>query len=499
MKKLLIIAFLFIGNQALYAKIKIPEKEDSQPKKKITAKQRIQCNMTVKYKKRPKTVDNFLELFTKGILYGRFRTNNFFFDAGSAGKNHQSHGIGGNLIFKSGQYKNFAFTASVYTSQNPGHVDKDELGDYRYGKDTFSRHAVATGDRDGMTAIPQAYLSFKKSRVELKLGRFLVETFMLQSHDTKMIPNAFQGAHLRISTIPKTKVTLAYITKQKLRDHENFHGVLSYNDDTSTPYAQWLGNDDGAMHRGLTTSKLNARGINDRIILFETKNRSIKDTQVRVGYTALPELVSSMVLEAAHKFKFENGVKIKPALRYMQQFDNGAGDIGGSNLRNDTTGYTNANTLATNLMAGRVDFIFDRSSLRLAYSKVGDQGDIIAPWHAQPTAGYTRPMSGMNWYANTGTFMLRADYDFPKRSLFEGLHVMSRYAINNFDDNKPGVTADTNVFTFDLIKRFEENPNLFLKLRSIMVREDHKIANLDGSYKKDPSYNALRLEMDYLF
>ncbi len=498
MKKLQIIPLFILLNHTLYAKIELP-KEDAPPPKKIVAKQRIQCNMTVKYKKRPKKVDKFLDVFTKGILYGRFRTNNFFFDAGSEGKDHQTHGVGGNLIFKSGRYKGFAFTASVYTSQNLGPVDKEDLGDYRYGKDTFSRYSVATGGSDDLTAFVQNYLSFKKHRVELKLGRFLVETFMLQSHDTKMIPNAFQGAHLRISTIPKTKIVLAYLTKQKLRDHEQFHGVLSYNDDTSSPYAKWRGNDDGAMHRGLTVSKLDEKGIKDRIILFEAKNRTLKNTQLRVGYTAVPELVSSAVVEGAYKFKLDNGIKIKPAIRYMQQFDDGAGAIGGSNLKNDTTGYRDANTLATNLIAGRVDFIFDSSSLRLAYSKVGDQGDIIAPWHAQPTAGYTRPMSGMNWYANTGTFMVRADYDFPKKSFFEGLHVMSRYAINNFDDNKPGVTADTNVFTLDLIKRFEDNPNLFLKLRSIMVKEDHKVANLDGTFKKDPTYNALRLEMDYLF
>ena len=498
MNKLYIIPLLMLSNITLYAKIESPKKELSPPKK-IVVKQRLQCNMTVKYKKRPKKVDNFFDIFTKGILYGRVRSNNLFFDGGSNGKSQQSYGIGGSLIFKSGRYKGFAFTSSIYGSQNLENVDKEEINNYSYGKDTFSRYVVATEGRENMIAFAQNYLSFKKHRVELKLGRFLVETFMLQSRDTKMIPNAFQGAHLRISTIPKTKIVLAYLTKQKLRDHKKFHNVFSYNDDSSKPYAQWTGNDDGSMHRGITTSKLNEKGIKDRIIAFEVKNRSIKNTQLRLDYTSVPELVSSAVIEGAYKFKLDNGIKIKPSLRYIQQFDNGAGDIGGANLRNDTRGYTDATTLESNLIAGRVDFIFDSSSLRLGYSKVGDKGDIISPWNGKPTAGYTRPMSGMNWYANTETFMIRADYDFPTNSFFEGLHIMSRYAINNFDDNKPGVTADNNVFTFNLIKRFKNNPNLFLKLRSIMVKEDHPITNIDGTFKKDPSYNALRLEMDYLF
>ncbi len=455
MKLLLIITVLFIWNQTLYAKA---DKKDNKPKKKIVAKQRIQCNMTIKYKKRPKKVDKFLDIFTKGVFYGRFRTNNFFYSTKSP-----TYNIGGDLLFKSGRYNGFAFTTSLYSSQS-----------------------IKGSKRDDMTTFTQNYLSFKKHRVELKLGRFLLETFMLKSHDAKMIPNAFQGANLYITTIPKTKITLAYLTKQKLPNREQFHGVFSYNND-------------GAMHRGLSASKLKVKGIKDRLIVFETKNRTIKNTQLRIGYTAVPELISSAVVEGAYKFKLDNGVKIKPSVRYMQQFDNGAGAIGGANLRNDTRGYRDANSLKSNLIAGRVDFIFDSSSLRLGYSKVGDRGDIVAPWHGQPTLGYTRPMSGMNWYANTETFMIRGDYDFPKNSFFEGLHVMSRYAINNFDDNKPGVTADTNVFTFDLIKRFKKNPNLFLKLRSIIVEDDHKITNLDGSLKKDPSYSALHLEMDYLF
>ncbi len=454
MKLLLIITILFIWNQTLYAK----DEKDNKPKKKIVAKQRIQCNMTIKYKKRPKKVDKFVDIFTKGVFYGRFRTNNFFYNTAST-----SYNVGGNLLFKSGRYNGLAFTTSIYSSKE-----------------------IRDSKTESMTSFVQNFLSFKKHRVELKLGRFLVETFMLQSHDGKMIPNAFQGVHLRIGTIPKTKIVLAYLTKQKLRTHSKFHDVI-------------LDNDDKTMHRGLSASKLKENGIKDRLIVFETKNRIFKNTQLRLGYTAVPELISSAVVEGAYKFKFDNGLKIKPSIRYMQQFDNGAGDIGGANLKNDTRGYRDVNSLKSSLIAGRIDFIFDSSSLRLGYSKVEDKGDIVAPWDGLPTAGYTRPMSGMNWYANSETFMVRADYDFPENSFFEGLHVMSRYAINNFDDKKPAVPADSNVFTFDLIKRFEDNPNLFLKLRSMILTEDHKVANVDGTFKKDPSYKALRLEMDYLF
>jgi len=455
--------------------------------------------MTVKYKKRPPRVDDFTKILSEGILYGRLRTNTFVFDGGPDDISHYSLGLGGNLTYKSARYKGFSFTTGLYTSQNPNHIQKDELGNYRYGKDTFSRHAVATNDRDGMTALTENYLSYKKNRAELKIGRFLLETYMLKSHDTKMIPNAFEGANLRIRTFPNTKIQMAYITKQKLRDHESFHRVLAYNDDTSNPYAKWTGNDDGAMHRGLTYSKLDAKGIDDRIIVIESKNRSIENSTIQFSYTAVPELVSSLMLEGSYKFKMDNGLKIKPAIRYTHQFDDGAGAIGGANLKTNTTGYANPNSLENSIVAGRLDFIYGPGSVRIGYSDVGDGGDIVAPWHAQPTGGYSRQMSGMNWYANTETTMFRVDYDFSKAGLIDGLHLMSRYTIQDFDDNKPGTTADSNIFTFDIVKRFKEDPNLMFKIRTAFVKEDHKVTNLDGTFKKDPSYNAIRLEMNYLF
>ena len=455
--------------------------------------------MTVSYKKRPKRVDKFTKIFTEGIFYGRLRSHTFIFDGISNDTPHYAIGLGGSLIYQSARYKGFSFRTGLYGSQSLNQVKLEDIGDYHAGKDTFSRYAVATENRDYMMTLAQSYLSFKKHRVELKVGRFLLESAMLKSHDTKMIPNAFEGASLRISSFPNTKIQLAYITKQKLRDHEDFHRVLAYNDDPSTPYAQWRENDDGAMHQGLTTSKLDAKGIDDHLIVIEAKNSSIENSTLQASYTAVPQLLSTLMLEGSYKFKLANGLKIKPAIRYLHQFDEGAGAIGGANLKTNTLGYANPNSLENDLFASRVDFIYGAGSLRLGYSEVQEGGDIVSPWHAQPTAGYSRAMSGFNWYANTKTTMIRADYDLSKAGLIEGLHLMSRYSMEDFDDHKPGTPVDTNILTFDIVKRFKENPNLFFKIRTAFTKEDHRVKNSDGSFKKETSNNSVRLEINYLF
>ena len=491
-------ALISISVSTLYSKQPLSPAKKSETADKTDVKHTVRCNMTIKYNQRPKYVDKFSQILTEGIFYGRLRSNNFLFDAGSSGHDHYAIGVGGSIIYKSAIYKGLSFTTGLYSSQNLAHRGKDRANEYKSGKDTFSRYSLATKGEYGVTALAQSYLSFKKSRTELKIGRFLFESTLMKSNDTKMIPNAFEGVAFRTSTIPKTKVQLAYITKQKLRDHDSFHRVLAY-DDGEEEYASWRENDDGAMHRGFTVSKLDQEGIDDRVLVFEAKNRSIKNSSLTINYTLAPKLVSSLILEGDYKFKLDNGVKLKPSIRYLHQFDNGGGEIGGANLKTDTTGYDDPNSLSNSLIASRFDIVYNATSFRIGYSKVGEGGDIVAPWRGQPTSGYSRAMSRTNWYADTQTIMLRADFDFDKAGVVDGLRVMSRYALQDFDDSKSGVPSDLNMFTFDIVKRFKEYPNFFMKLRTGFVREEHRVMNTDGSYKKDPSYNEMRFEMNYLF
>jgi len=462
--------------------------------KKPLIKQKIKCNLTIKYTQLPEEVDTLKEFLEGGIFYGRLRLNSFLFNPKSAGEDHFAMGAGGSLIYKSAIFKGFSFTSGIYTSQNIWHSDISPSA-YRSGKDTFSRYNLATDGSYNLTTMAQNYIEYKKDKNSLKIGRFLIDSTLLKSNDTKMIPNSFQGVYAKIGAIPKTKVQMAYITKQKLRDHESFHHVLAYGDNTDDINSKWSENDDGSMHRGLTVSKLKERGIDDRLIMLDIKNRGVRRTTLRMGVTAVPDLVSTLSLEGTYTFKIDRKFKIKPSIRYIKQFDEGAGEIGGANLRNNTTGYNDPNSLESSLIATRIDFIKGAGSLRLGYSKIADKGDFLTPWRGFATAGYTRAMGQTNWYANTETFLVRGDYLF---SDFD-LRVMMRYAKENFDDKKPAVSSDVDVFTMDIVKRFKEHPNFITKLRTAIVKEQNPVLNRDGTYKKDPSYHEIRLEMNYLF
>ncbi|MEN4045300.1 OprD family outer membrane porin [Sulfurimonas sp. NWX367] len=457
-----------------------------------TDKVTLKGNMQVKYNKLPSPVDSLKEAFTEGMFYGRFRTNFFYWDwdvenyaTGGKQKDNKNNGVGGSLIYKSAPFKGFSGTVGLYTSQNLDffRMDKQDAKYAKSGKDTFSRYNLSTGGHYGITDLGQAYLQYDATKkTTVKVGRQMFETVFTKSNDTKMIPNTFDGLTVVSKDLPKTTVKLAYFTKQKLRDHTVAHDVLAFD-----PNNKWNQNDDSAINKNLTVARI---GQDNKLIVGTVTNKSVKNLKASVGYATVPGVVSNITLEAHYTIPV-GSMKVVPGVRYMMQYDALGANYGVANLKGNQTNYTNPNSLDSNLLCARIDFKQGAFLGRLGYSKVADKADIVAPWRGFPTGGFTRAMAQYNWYANTQTIMLRAGYDFGKAKILPGFSVMVRYAMQDFDDNKPGVQADSNIIHMDVRQNIGHSSEL--KFRLGMV--DAKPTN----GKTDVSYNEYRLEYNYFF
>ena len=461
----------------------------------------LKSNMTLIYKSSNKA-STLSEIFTKGIYYGRFRVNSFIWDWKKKyfdkTKDNWALGVGGSLIFKSAYLHGIGFTIGFYTSQNPWHMDKDEVIYVKSGKDTFSRYKVKNGGGFGITSLAQSYLEYKNKKTAFKIGRQIFESLLTKSNDTKMIPNTFEGVSLISRYVSHTTFKIAYLTKQKLRDHIKFHDVITFKDKNGDG---WANNDDAAVHKGLTYQKLekNGKKTDNSLIIFEILNNSIDNLKIMINYTGIPYLFHILTGEAHYKMCFKNDMGIIPGLRYLVQFDDGAGKIGGANLKADSLGYKDPNSLDSFLLAARVDIKKGPWMIRVGYSKVADKGDIVTPWRGFPTGGFTRAMGQYNWYAGTKTYMLKGVYDFGKAGISDGLKVSLRYALEDFDDKKPGVQADSRVLNFDVFKKFKSFPGLYAKIRMGIVKGDGNTKDMRGNLKRDPSYQEYRFELNYLF
>jgi hypothetical protein len=462
-----------------------------------TPKVVIKPNMQLEYKSIPKSVATLSDLLTQGIWYGRLRYNTFFYDDKVEDNDHYVMGIGGSLIYKSAYYNGFGLTLGAYHTSNPLHMDTMDATKYKPGKGALSRYDVLSNNDYSMSVLAQAYVEYKNLKSSIKIGRQLFESMLTKSNDTKMIPNAFEGVSLESDYFYKTKIKLGYFWRMKLRDHSSFHHVLAYGDDANDPYSHYTQNDDSGMHRGITLGTLEALGIKDRLIVAQIKSTPIENLLLHLNYTAVPDIIAHASLEAKYNLHIAEWL-FSPAFRYIKQIDEGAGEIGGASIKNNTVGYEDPTSMESWLFASRLDISNGNAwRLRLGYSKVADQADMLTPWRGFPTGGYTRSMMQYNWYANTTTFMLRADYDLGKAGLMEGTYAFMRYAVHDFDDQKVGVQADNQTWTLDIIKQF--NPNLYFKSRIGINRGKSDTLTGDGTIKKDPSYNEIRFELNYLF
>ena len=470
-------------------------------------KRTLKNNMTEVYNVLPETATTLSDVFAKGEVYGRIRMNYFewLYDDAPI---HDPTGfaLGGSLIYKTAPLHGVSGTAGLYAAQNLGLLDKDDALFGRCGKGTFSRYDKMEEGDWGMTVLAQAYLQYRFYETDTKIGRQIFESFLTKSNDTKMIPNTFEGCTLISKDMPATTIKLAYLTKQKLRDHTEFHDVITYNDGKGKTYSRWNNNDDSAAHRGLSHANLTAAGEdteNDLIVAGVT-NKSIKNLKLDLWYTGVPDLFYSVMAEPNYEIPLANGWSLTPGLRYMQQFDDGAGAVGGAALNGSlagitrsANGYEDADSVDGKLYAARLVLKKGAGSLLAGYSETSDDADFITPWRGFPTAGYTRAMGQYNWQANTQSWMVRAFYDFGKAGIIEGFRACIDYAYMDYDDKKEqlgghGKTDRGNIHA-DMWYKFPFLPDLEAKVRIGLTNADRTAEGFD------PSHNEFRFELNYLF
>ena len=469
-------------------------------------KRELKNNMMVKTNITPKAVDNIKDAFGEGIFYGRLRANAFKWDwknETSKTKDNKAFGLGGSMIYKTAPLMGLSAMAGLYYTSSPFsglREDDSDVGFLKAGKDTISRRQVADGGAWSYAVLAQANIEYKYSKTKFKAGRQIFESFLTKSNDTKMIPNTFMGYTVETKELSNTRIRGAYFTAQKLRDHTTFHDVLTFKNGAGE---SWANNDDSAVHKGLSYANFVAAGKDTKheLIVADIHNTSIKNLKIDVTYGAVPDVISSLTGEVNYKIALPGGYSLTPGVRYMKQFDDGGGKIGGATLKGGLAGLTGAHlgykdsdSLDSYVWMARLVLKKGPLKAKIGYSAVADKADIVAPWRGFPTGGYTRAMAQYNWYANTKTFNIEANYDFDKAGLVPGFSAMARYAIQNFDEAKQaaGVQADSKILHMDFRENFGNG--LYAKIRVGLVSADSRVGSID----KD-SYNEYRFELNYLF
>lgn len=457
-------------------------------------KRTLKTNYQEVYNQTPGSVENLADMFKEGMFYGRLRSNTFYYNWEKETASQNSHlisAIGGSLIYKSASFSDLDFTAGLYYSKAFFDENDDPVNTLKPGKDVLSRYDYANDGSKSMAVLGQAYVSYKGvPSTEFSLGRQLVETFYTKSNDTKMIPNTFDSIVMQTKILPKTKVTFGYLAKQKLRDHTENHSVLAYGDSSSSSLLNpaWSENDDSAMHKGLTYTALKAAGkdTDAPLIVGDVNNKSIENLSLDFSFYKVPELLSEIMAEANYKINL-NSFSLTPGIRYIKQFDNGAGAVGGAAYDATTAGYKDPTSLDSQMIAVRLVGSYDAYKLNLGYSQVFDEADLITPWRGFPTAGYTRSMARYNWVANTKSYRAELTINGNKTGMHKDTVIQLSVLHTDADENKG--QFDENYYYAGFVQNLPFMQDLQWRLR--LGYADTK--------KVDADNLDARFELNYLF
>lgn len=484
----------------------------------------LKANYQVEYTKAPGSVNSFTEMFTEGEVYGRLRSNMFWWDwdtektsGSSQTRDNNMWGLGGSVVYKTGFFHGLGATAGFYGAV-PMHRDNIDpavanTNFGKAGKDTY--HTRRDGTEGAMGNFAEAYLEYKNGKTNLKVGRQGIDSIMIATNDTKMIPNTFEAAVIENKDVPDTTIRAGYITAQKLRDHQEFHSLIASGADNITLSTDKTAyNDDSGTHKGLSAYNIRTKGAGDvdpEMKLVTISNKSIPNLKLDGEYIGLQGFFNTVIGEANYQIKLNDSWTLTPGVRYLKQMDDGAGYIGGASLsgslRNipvgtSSGGYKDARNADGSIIMARLVAASGPLELSAGYSKVSDDADIIAPWRGFPTGGYTRSMAQVDWIANTKNWAVKAVYDFGKAGIIPGLLVAADYENMNFDDKKAFTSTftDRTIFHVDATQTFKSLPNTEFKFRFASVNADpaYTSATVQGTVDNN-SYNEYRFEMNYLF
>jgi len=488
-------------------------------------------NSTVSYLDEPIEVDSFGELFSEGKFYGRLRSNTFYFWWKEEDAKHDNTlitGLGGSVVYQSAIYGGFGFGAGLYYSHGFFNGNIDPALRFKAGKDAFSRYSYLKTGNKNMAVLGQAYLRYDWwHATSLILGRQLVESFYTKSNDTKMIPNTFDGLVFQTEDIPDSKLQLAYLHRQKLRDHVESHAVLMRGDCSSTDCYDSLSdpaeakiqeqianlseNDDSAMHRGLTYTRLQAAGKPTDAGLITGDFHTSLDYALDfdASFYVVPELLSQVMAEANYEINI-GSVRVIPGVRYIKQFDNGAGEVGGASLSGDLNAsnqksYRDYTSLDSQMVAARLVFKVQNYKFNFAYTYVLNEADLVTPWRGFPTSGYTRSMARYNWKANTKSYRAEFVRCTSTDGIYNDVYIQASVMYQDNDEEKSALQLDNSLYYYmGFMQNIAALDNLQWRFRlgyQQFLNTDKKVLDTESIVFSDTDLNSLdaRLEFNYFF
>lgn len=442
--------------------------------------------------------EDLASALTNGKWEKRIRTQYFYTDwddnsvTGKNGDDAKGLAVGGSLLYKTAPLHGFTAGLGVYATTNPFQMTDEEDGKTATTSlDLFRRAGSQKFYGEGYAVLAQAYLGYDFARSKTRAGRFLMKNPWVTPNDTKMIPIAVQGLELVSNDIPNTKIQLDYMDAFKERGEIYFGNMADGLDVPNAIRKQY------STHYNTGDD---SKGDSSGVVVAGVTNKSIDNLELQAWGMHWDGLVSQARVEANYGFKLGD-VNVGLGGLGIMQFDNGAGKF----ILPKANNGDNDNSIDTHLVALRTTMNYGNAKLLLAGSQTSNDGDLIAPWRAFPTNGYTRSKTITDWNAGTKAYKIGLGYDF--KDSINGLSANLSYSKYDRDESKkPYASAtnrgfangDTNQWNLDVVQKLSGKFK-GVELKARFMDQENKPTMLTAATQKELSNREMRLEANYRF
>jgi hypothetical protein len=403
--------------------------------------------------------DDVASAFKEGKVSGQVRYYNMIEDNKGSLKDYFGSALGGNLKYETASLGGFKAGAAFYTTHflndNVSSTNTEPTATNKGSRYVSGLMDAASTDKDNVTNIGEAYLSYELSKTKATLGRMKLLTPFINPQDGRMIPTFEQGAWLNTKDIKDFEIQGGYINAFWNRSTSEWKSVKD-----SFGYGYLQGN---APLATTTASNYGGNTSTSGVYVGSLAYSGVSNTKLEVWDYYVQNIFNLAYLEGNFDKKFGNFRAVAGA-QYISEHEVGNGGNDADNGTYATAPLRNAAAAKSYMLKGersesygaKAGIGYADTLLTFAATKTTDRGRFLFPreWGKEPFFTFQKRERTDGSGGNTA-WLVTLDQDFKAIGL-DGLSMLAGYGryykqdAKNFVLNKYGVPSyaqiDVDVF-----------------------------------------------------
>jgi hypothetical protein len=371
--------------------------------------------------------DDLVSAFKEGKGSGQIRYYFMDEDNKEGLKDYFGSALGGNLKYETASLGGFKAGVGIYTTNflndNVSSTNTEPTAKNKGSRYVAGLMDAASADKNSVTNIGEAYLSYELSKTKATLGRMKLNTPFINPQDGRMIPTFEQGVWVNSKEIKDFEVQGGYINAFWNRSTSEWksvgdslgYGYLQGNAPLATAMPSNYGNGNTSSH-GVSVASLAYSGI--------------ADTKVELWDYYVENVFNLAYLEGNYNKKF-GAFRTLAGLQYISEQE--VGD--GGNSADNATNATAAQKAMSYMLKGERSESFGAKAgigyadtlLTLAATETTNRGRFLFPreWGKEPFFTFQK-RERTDGSGDTRAWLVTIDQDFKAVGL-DGLSMLAGY------------------------------------------------------------------------